>query len=108
MEGFLGEKIIDKSETEFALYEPKDWAMLWIEIYGQIDGDHHKAWVLDQVARILKGTKIIIKLAEWENGHSEYRFDLDKPSQEYLDWVKEIKSGEDGPETYDYDLGIAP
>lgn len=25
--------------------------------YGQIDGDHHKTWVLDQIMRIIKGDK---------------------------------------------------
>ena len=25
--------------------------------YGQIDGDHHKTWVIDQIVRILTGEK---------------------------------------------------
>lgn len=51
--------------------------------YGGIDGDHHKAWVLDQVTRVLAGA-------------------------EYGALVKEAKAGEDGPETYGWDEGIAP
>ena len=51
--------------------------------YGGIDGGHHKQWVLDQVVRALKGDK-------------------------YDDWVKEHNDGEDGPNTYEWDVGIAP
>ena len=28
-----------------------------IQRYGGIQGDHHRAWVLDQVMRIIKGDK---------------------------------------------------
>lgn len=51
--------------------------------YGGIDGDHHKAWVLDQVVRILA-------------------------EDEYDKIVSEAKDGEDGPDTYEWDEGIAP
>lgn len=51
--------------------------------YGQIDGDHHKAWVIDQMVRILAG------------GH-------------YEALVRAAKAGEDGPDTYGWDEGIAP
>ncbi|HET7135185.1 MAG TPA: hypothetical protein VFJ25_04640 [Casimicrobiaceae bacterium] len=50
--------------------------------YGGIDGAHHKQWVLDQIVRIL--------------------------SDDYAEWVREQKDGEDGPDTYDWDEGIAP
>jgi hypothetical protein len=58
-------------------------ALKVIERYGGIDGAHHKQWVLDQVVRILTGRK-------------------------YKAWVKEMKAGDDGPETYSWDEGIAP
>lgn len=51
--------------------------------YGGIDGDHHKAWVIDQMVRALTG-------------------------EEYEAVVADAKSGEDGPETYSWDEGIAP
>lgn len=108
MEGYLGETDVDIQQSEFKDYTPSDWAMYFIESYGQIDGDHHKLWVLDQIARILKGTKVIVKEAKWDNGQSEYRVHLDKKSSEYKQWVKEMKNGEDGENTYGYDKGIAP
>ena len=51
--------------------------------YGQIDGGHHKQWVIDQMVRVLTGSQ-------------------------YPNFVREYKAGEDGPETYSYDEGIAP
>lgn len=51
--------------------------------YGGIDGDHHKAWVIDQMVRALTG-------------------------DDYARVVAEAKAGEDGPETYRWDVGIPP
>ena len=51
--------------------------------YGGIDGDHHKAWVIDQMVRMLTGDS-------------------------YGQWVAAAKHGEDGPETYSWNEGIAP
>lgn len=56
-----------------------------IDNYGGIDGAHHKQWVLDQVLRALCG-------------------DADT----YAEWIRRHKAGDDGPETYDWDEGIAP
>jgi hypothetical protein len=33
---------------------------------------------------------------------------LDEPSEEYKEWVIEMRNGEDGLDTYDYDEGITP
>ncbi|RYD62175.1 MAG: hypothetical protein EOP83_15270 [Verrucomicrobiaceae bacterium] len=82
--------------------------MYFIEQYGGFDGAHHKDWVLDQVARILKGTPVIVQQARWENGQKEWRVETGEPSQRYLDWVVEMKAGEEGPDTYEYSEGIAP
>ena len=102
MSKFLGETLVDVNKTK------EEWVMEWIESYRGIDGEHHQNWLTDQIARILKGTPVISKLAKWESGTEEYRYDLDKPSQEYLDWVAEMRSGEDGPYTYGYDVGSPP
>lgn len=58
-------------------------AIAMIERYGGIDGAHHKAWVIDQVARILT-------------------------APDYPAWVKRMTDGEDGQYTYEWDEGIAP
>jgi hypothetical protein len=54
-----------------------------IHLFGGIDGAHHKQWVLDQVVRYLTGPA-------------------------YEEWVTKQKAGEDGPDTYEWDEGIAP
>ena len=51
--------------------------------YGGIDGDHHKAWVIDQMVRALADVR-------------------------YASIVAEAKAGADGPDTYSWDEGIAP
>ena len=49
--------------------------------YGQIDGAHHKQWVIDQILRVLAG-------------------------ETYNTIITEYQDGEDGPETYEWNEGI--
>lgn len=58
--------------------------------FGGVDGAHHKTWVIDQMVRALTGCT------------------EGKKTQEYGKFVFDAKNGEDGPNTYDYDEGIAP
>ena len=51
--------------------------------YSRIDSNHHKAWVIDQMVRVLAGSK-------------------------YEQIVLEAMHGENGPDTYNWDRGIAP
>jgi len=115
MKGYIGEFDVKIEETEFKDYTPKDWAMYFISRYGQIDGDHHKAWVLDQVARILNGTPVVVKEAHWVNegnSHKEYRvWTAEEPSPEYKAWVTEMLGkydAENDEYEYAYEEGIAP
>lgn len=112
MAKYLGEEIVDPKDIEqYKDYTAIDWMMVYNERYGGIDGEHHKAWVLDQMSRIAKGTPVILSKATWDDGTIEYRIDTGEPSHEYLDWVKDMKGKYD--EEYDeyeysYDEGIAP
>ena len=108
---YLGETIMAQADTPYAAYTASDWDMEFTERYGQIDGGHHKAWVLDQVARILKGTPVQFRLAKWSDGEQDYRIcTVEPPSEQYLAWV-ELMLGEAhamwGRE-YSYDVGCAP
>jgi len=92
------ERIISGSRN----VELKNNALTMIRRYGGIDGAHHKDWVLDQVVRSLTNCPLI-----------EGDYDADGgpvlgESEEYLQWVKDAKDGEDGPDTYSYEIGIAP
>lgn len=51
--------------------------------YGGVDGSHHKAWVIDQALRALTGDM-------------------------YNNYIRMVKDGEDGADTYTWDEGVAP
>jgi len=85
--------------------------MYFIGEYGQTDGGHHKTWFLDQVARVLNGTPVIIKITKWTSGLEEYRIDTtDTPSRKYKEWREWMKGDidSDGEPTYGYDEGCPP
>lgn len=113
MAKFLGEKLLNQEEVEiFKNFSKSDWAMHFIEKWGQIEGQEHRGWVLDQVARILNGTPIIIKLASWEDGYTEYRVSTsEQVSEEYQKWCISMLGEYDekqGCYEYFYNEGIAP
>lgn len=53
--------------------------------FGSFDEAHHKMWVIDQIVHILCGNQV-----------------------EYDAWVAKHNDGEDGKDTYEWDIGIAP
>ena len=105
MAKFLGETVLDIHKTEYAMYSREGWVLFWIRKYSI---SNHEQWLVDQIARILHGTKVIVSLAKWDDGQEEYRFVLAKPTPQYLKWVEEMRDGENGADTYDWDTGIAP
>ena len=54
-----------------------------IEEWGGIGGSHHKQWLLNEIVKIIT-----------KDG--------------YQKWVEKYEDGEDGPNTYEWDPGIAP
>jgi len=112
MVGYLGTTVVtDLEGTPFAGFTPGDWALKYIELYGGFTAPYHKDWVLDQVARILNDTVVIVTLATWSNGKTEYRFTTGLPSPRYIDWVLEMRGEYDIPNQeyeYEYDIGTAP
>jgi hypothetical protein len=112
---FLGETPVDvATHPKFKSWTPSEWAMVFIDKFGQIEGCHHRGWVLDQVARILKGTKVSVKEAKWSDGQHEYRYEVDEPASAYLSWRREFVDEGTDPETDEtwtqdhYDEGTAP
>ena len=77
--------------------------MYFITVYGQLEGSHIKATVIDDVARILTGCPIEVSYHTWETGESEYRVTVNQMSDEYIEWVKSMIFV-DGEE-YSYDAG---
>lgn len=115
-ENYLGDFPVDIADTPYAEFGPAEWALYFVEQYSQIDGSHHKTWTLDQIARVLKGTPVLVQEARWgpsdkyPNGLREYRIKTGEPSPAYLAWVEAMMgdTDEDGDREYDYDAGIAP
>lgn len=75
--------------------------------FGGVDGDHHKAWVIDQMVRALTGCPLAERAAVDVNGVA-YTYQDYAESETYLKLVRDAKAGEDGPETYSWNEGIAP
>lgn len=75
--------------------------------YGGIDGDHHKAWVIDQMVRALTDCPVVEEAAIDVNG-VPYTYEAQGESDAYKKLVAESCDGADGPQTYTWDCGIAP
>ena len=75
--------------------------------YGQTDGAHHKAWVIDQAVRCLTGCPREEKTAI-DCQEKKYSYGALGESEEYKQLIMESCDGEDGPYNYSWDTGIAP
>lgn len=82
-------------------------ALHLIHQFGGIDGAHHKQWVLDQLVRTLTGSPSVVKSAVDAKGY-DYNYEALGESPEYLAWVAGHNAGEEGPDTYGWDVGIVP
>ena len=82
-------------------------ALHYAERYGQTDGDHHKAWVIDQMVRALTGCPMVAR-GGYDGQGKHFAYEAQGESDEYRTFVREYQDGEDGPETYEWDEGIAP
>lgn len=80
-------------------------ALMYAVRYGGIEGDHHKAWVIDQMVRALTGCPMVVEQATDANG-KPYTYETQGKSDEYLKLVAYARG--DGPDPYDWDEGIAP
>jgi hypothetical protein len=74
---------------------------------GQNDGEHHKAWAIDQMVRALTGCPMVEKTAVGAQGQT-YNYQGQGESEEYRRFIADYKAGEDGLETYSWEEGIAP
>lgn len=75
--------------------------------YGGIDGDHHKRWVIDQMVRALTNCPMLKENLKDYKG-VDFVYEYQGESEEYKKLVADACAGEDGPDTYEWDEGIAP
>lgn len=86
---------IDKEDKD-TLVERIQTAVYIIGTWGEVDGAHHKMWVLDQVLRVLLG-------GEDSGGYvPDYT-----ASPEYISTIQEWECPE-GYHEWDWDKGIVP
>ena len=82
IENILAERELKDKQIK-KLEEERQKVLDLIFEYGQIDGGHHKMWVIDQIVRILTKDK-------------------------YNEWVKNYVYDEETGDVYSWDKGIAP
>lgn len=75
-------------------------------MWSGTDGAHHKMWTLDQVLRALTGCPEVEKT--YQQGRETYTAVELGESEEYRQVIAAYCDGEDGPDTYEWDTGIAP
>lgn len=80
-----------------------DRALVYAFRYGQIDGAHHRVWVIDQMVRALLGCPIVEEHAVDANGNP-YTYKRQGESEEYTAWVANHENGGE----YEWDRGIVP
>lgn len=84
------------------LEERVEYALKLLVDYPLIDGDHHKQWVLDQVARVLANSPTVAATAVDAHGET-YVYPTLGESDRYRAFVAEVV-GEGG----EWSTGIAP
>ena len=80
--GMLVTHIVLSTKAERRIVDALEIAYKHGGHYGET---HHQAWCMDQVIRALCGSE-----------------------EEYAAWVREYCEGEEGPDTYEWNAGIAP
>lgn len=78
----------DTTEKDWEEHYKEENIKTILESYSQIDGSHHKAWCLDQIARIVYGE-------EYQDFVHHYEF-IDDDGVEHDEQI------------YEWDCGIAP
>lgn len=82
-------------------------ALEFAYIYGQVDGGHHKAWVIDQMVRVLTDCPEVV-VEDVDSQGFAYSYTTQGESEEYRTFIQKHNNGEDGPDTYYWDEGITP
>lgn len=97
----------DERDEEMDEQERIEKALEIARRHGQVDGAHHKMWAIDQMVRALTDCPLVPREAKDYRGEP-HTFEAFGESEEYARFIAEYQAGEDGPETYRWDEGIAP
>jgi hypothetical protein len=97
----------DEPDQPEAIADPVERALAFAFRYSQIDGEHHKAWVIDQMVRALTGCQAS-EVHATDVNDKPYTYLRQGANATYTAFVAEHNDGEDGPDTYTWDEGTAP
>ena len=81
-------------------------ALVFARTYGSIDGAEHKQWIIDQMVRALLDCPIT-DMPYVLKDRVYYR-QIQVASAAYDAWVADHNSGEEGPNNYAWEEGLAP
>jgi hypothetical protein len=91
------------TETDVAALE--DRIKKALDQASNIDGAHHKQWIIDQMVRALTGCPDVVR----ESRDGSYTYETQGESEEYLAWRREYEGDPDDEASYcSWDEGIAP
>ena len=81
-----------------------DYAMRW----GQVEGDHHRLWVIDQMVRALCNCQIQQYNITYQG--KSYQYEEQGTNESYNSFVRIYNEGEhgEGEHGYSWKTGIAP
>ncbi len=94
---------IMSGESPMSLRKKKNKALDIALRCSQIDGAHHKLWVIDQMVRALTGCPAVTKTAKDYKGEA-YEYQTQGESDEYKELIEEYC--EDG--AYEWEVGSPP
>lgn len=80
---FICAELVDQGLVVYTPEERIQEALAMATRYANIDGAHHKMWTIDQMVRVLAGVH-------------------------YREFVKQACDGDEGPNTYEWDIGTPP
>jgi hypothetical protein len=74
---------------------------------GNIGESQHKAYVIDQMVRALTGCYDVHTISFDARG-KPYEYDVNQDTEDYRQFVAAARYGDDGPDSCEWDTGVAP
>jgi hypothetical protein len=91
------------TETDVAALE--DRIKKALDQASNVDGAHHKQWIIDQMVRALTGCPDVVR----ESRDGSYTYETQGESEEYVAWRRAYEGDPDDEASYClWDEGIAP
>ncbi len=100
--------VLDKSPDTMTEKERNAAALAMIAEYGGCESEEHLRWLLDYVARVLTGCPKEMSVVQIVNAGKLCTPEQLGESNAYKVFVARYNDGDEGPDTYEWDTGVAP